>query len=426
MVVGVAATGGIGTAVAVTMLAAWLVTRPVATPLALGGNRTFAPSWRIGRVLVGTQVALSIVLLSHASILGRNVVSISMLDSGLTRDTVLVGSPTARVGRYRGLDPARYYREALDRVMTVPGVAAASFSMSRPQGGGPPPEPVGRAGTLIDAGDVTAEATQISPGFFATLGVPIVRGRDFTFADSESSPRVAVISQQLERRLFGDRSGVGEHLRISRRPEWQQVEIVGIAGDARVYDVRGGNQSIAYVPALQSGASAHYKFLLARAPAGASPAIQQAIDELGVEFITRFQTLEYARGRTILQERLMAGLGGAFSLLALLLVSAGIYGLLSYVLSLRRKEIGIRMALGADAGRMARAIFADGLATTGAGIALGLVGARRLVAVVGKRAGGNQSVRSGRGHGRVPGAAGRDDGGSCRSGAPRGEGGAVV
>jgi len=375
MIAGVAAVGGIGTAVAVTVIAAWLITRPSTGQLASGGSRTFAPSWRIGRILVGAQVALSIVLLSHTSILGRNVVSIVMLDSGLTHDTVLVGSPTARVGRYRELDPARYYREALDRVMTVPGVAAASFSMNRPQGGGPPPEPIGPAGTPIDAADVSAEATQISPGFFATVGVPIIRGRDFTYADGESSRRVAIISQQLERRLFGDRSGIGEHVRISRRPEWQQIEIVGIAGDARVYDVRGGNQSIAYVPALQSGALAHYKFLLARAPAGASLAIQQAIDGLGVEFITRFQTLEYARGRAILQERLMAALGGAFSAVALLLVSAGIYGLLSYVLSLRRKEIGIRIALGAQANQIARAILADGLRATALGVVAGSIGA---------------------------------------------------
>ena len=374
-IAGVAAAGGIGTAVAVTAIAAWLVTRPGTAPVVTAGSRTFAPSWRIGRLLVGTQVALSIVLLSHASILGRNVVSIAMLDSGLTRDTVLIGSPTARAGSFGKADPVRYYREALDRVMTVPGVAAASFSTSRPQGGGPPLEPVGPSGTAIDAGDASAEAAEISPGFFATLGLPIIRGRDFSYADTESSRRVAIISQQLERRLFGDRSGIGEHIRISQRPQWQQVEIVGIAGDARVYDVRGGNQSIAYLPALQSGAAAHYKFLVVRAPASASLAIQQAIDGLGVEFITRFRTLEYARGRVILQERLMAALGGAFSALALLLVSAGIYGLLSYVLSLRRKEIGIRMALGAQATQMATTIVSDGLVATAFGIVAGSIGA---------------------------------------------------
>jgi hypothetical protein len=213
---------------------------------------------------------------------------------------------------------------------------------------------------------------QISPGFFTTMEMPIVRGRDFSFADTESAPKVAIISATLERRLFGEGRGLGERVRISRRPEWQDAEVVGVARDARLFDVRGGNQSIAFTPAIQSGGLAHFKFLVVRAPQQASLAIQQAIDGLGVEYITRFQTVDYARGRAILQERVMAALSAFFGALALLLVSVGVYGLLSYMLSLRRKEFGIRLALGAHPARIAAQVAGAVVLIMALGVLAGL------------------------------------------------------
>ncbi|MEO8679047.1 MAG: ABC transporter permease [Vicinamibacterales bacterium] len=375
IIVGVAAVGGIGMAVAVTALAASIVTRSHSGLLSPGGTRTLARSSRVGKVLVGVQVALSIVLLTHTALLVRNVYGITTPPTGMTNDPVVIAFPTERVGAYKNLNPAAYYPQAIERVLRVPGVTAAAFSSMKPEGGSPAPEPVGRVGTATGENEVTADWPLVSPGFFTTVGVSIVRGRDFTYADNESSRRVTILSQSLERRLFGEGRGMGEHVRISRQPGWQDVAVVGIASDARVYDVRRGNMSIAYTPSIQSGARAHYKFLVARAPASASAGIEQAIDALGFEFIHKMQTLEYVRGRTILQERVMATVGGFFGVLALLLVSAGVYGLLSYALSLRRKEIGIRMALGARARGIGQAMLVESLMVTIAGISIGLIGA---------------------------------------------------
>jgi len=371
-IVAVAGVAGISVASLVTGISAWLVTRPGTITLAPGGARTVARSWQVGRLLVGTQVALSIVLLSQASLLVRSVYGMSAIDSGLTTDTVVVAYPTPRVNGYRNLDPASYYPRALERVRAVPGVAAAAFSTFKPEGGALPAEPVGLAGTTAADGDATAEWPLVSPGFFETIGIPILRGRDFTFGDHQQSRKVAIISAALERRLFGEGRGLGARIRVSRQPDWQDAEVVGIARDARVFDVRRANTAIVYTAAIQSGELANWKSLVVRGPERTAIAVQKAIDDLGVEYIRKTQTLDYARGRTILQERVMAGLGGFFGILALVLVSVGVYGLLSYVLSLRRKEFGIRLALGANPASIAGQVAATAAGVTAIGLLAGL------------------------------------------------------
>jgi predicted permease len=382
LVIIAAAVVSVGRGISITAIAAWASTSPRLMTTLAGGNRSVTRSARVGRVLVGVQAALVIVLLTHAALLGRNIYNMSAAESGLTSETVLVGRPLPLVGMYRQLDATAYYRDALPRLRAVPGVAAAAFSEYRPQQGALYPERVNRAGTPNDGTDVMAETTLVSPGLFETLGMSVSRGRDFALSDSEGSRRVVIISQSLAMRLFGDSGGLGERIRIASRPETQNLEVVGIVSNARLFDVRKGNLAIAYLPALQMGGLAHFKVLLARAPESAARAIQHAIDSLGAETLPRVQTVEYARGRTLLQERVMAALGGYFGVLALLLMAAGMYGLLAYVLSLRRKEMGIRMALGADGRQLGRTMLGDGLRIGGIGLVCGLVAALSTVGVL--------------------------------------------
>lgn len=382
-VAAIAAATSLIVGVAITAVAAWIVTSPDRLVVQRGGSRSVAGSSRVGKVLVGAQAALSIVLLTHAALLGRNIYNINAASSGLTTDTVLVGYPTQRVSGYKNLNADIYYRQALDRIHLIPGVQSAAFTEHRPESGALPlQEAVARAGASPDLRAPTAETTHVSPGFFETMGITVVQGRDFSFADTDESPRVAIVSRHLARQVFGKDSGLGERIRIGRRPEWQNLEVVGIASDARLFDLRTGNLSVAYVPFLQSGDLAHYKFLVARASSAAAPALQQAIETLGAEVMPRVRTLAYARNRTLLPERVMAAAGLYFALLAVILVSAGMYGLLTYVLSLRRKEFGIRLALGADARRLGRSIAGDGLRVAGLGVAIGLAAAMASVRVL--------------------------------------------
>lgn len=372
-IMAVAVAASLGVSMAVTMAAAISATRHGG--LTPGGSRTVARSSRAGRILVGAQVAASIVMLAHASLLARSVYGIATIDAGTTDDTVVIGYPSPLVDGYKNLDVGTHYRQALERVRAIPGVTAAAFSTFKPGGGALPPDVVGRSNTPQDPNDPQAGWTQVSPGFFDALGIKMVSGRDFSFNDGEKNAKVAIISAYLERQLFGEGRGIGQHVRVSSRPEWQDVEVVGVVSNARVFDVRRDTRSMIYTSAVQSGGMAHYKCLVARAPESTVPQLRKAIESFGVELMRRTQTLEYVRGRTILQERLLAGLSSYFGVLALALVSAGIYGLLSYVLSLRRKEIGIRMALGAEPKRMTAALLRDGLIVTLAGTIIGLGGA---------------------------------------------------
>jgi predicted permease len=364
----------IGIGGAICALAAWWVTRSAAAALTPGGTRSVTGAARTGRVLVGVQVAVAIVLLTDASLLGRNLYNLTAGNRVASGD-VLVGSASPLVGAYQGLDPEPYYREALARVRAVPGVQAASFSQYRPARGAVTQDIAGHAATPIGTGDVGVETTTVSPGFFDTIGLALLQGRDFDFSDGARAGRVAIVSRHAAEQLFGPGRGLGERIRVSSSPELQDLRVVGIAADAPVFDVRRGNDAIVYLPALQRGTLAHYKFLVLRAPASVVPEVAKALASLGRETLEGVSTVDYIRGRTLMQERLLAAIGGYFGLVSLVLMAAGVHGLVSYVLSLRRREIAIRMALGADARRIGSSILFGSLHMAVIGLAAGLVAA---------------------------------------------------
>ena len=383
-VIAVASLAAVATGFTVAAGAAYIVVRSRVTLSMQIGGRSVARSWRVGRAMVGVQIAVSLVLVTHASLFARSLQKLEATPPGVTSETVLVGYTQQRVGTYERTDPLAYYQQALSRLHTLPGVAAAAFSRARPQGGALPLQSVGVARSTPESG-TWAEIAAVSPGFFDALGVDVVAGRDLTFFDDERAPRVAVISQAAEARLFGTGQGLGRQIRISADPQWQHTTVVGVVRDARVFDVRSGNESIVYTPALQLGSLAHFKYLVVRAPTSSSRDVQQALESLGVELLPGVRSLSYIRGRTILQERVLAGLGGFFGLLGLLVVTVGLYGLLSYVLSLRRREIGVCMALGASASHVARKILRDGLAVALGGMLVGMaavIGSTRLLSSV--------------------------------------------
>ncbi len=352
---------------------AWRVGHASPTATLQRSTRTATRSGRTGRTLVAVQVGMSLVLLTNAGLLVRSLQEIRAVDSGMRTDDVFVVYPGPKPGGYQGVDHDSYYPAVLQRLAGIAGVRDVSASLSKPAAGaGPVPEPVSRVADAPGSSHaVPALQTSVSPGFFNTLGVPMLTGRDFNWRDHSRSRRVAVISQSLADRIYGGRAAVGQRIRIGVTPENQDVEVVGIVADARLYDLKESNVAAVYVPALQTPDPA-WKCYVVRGHGVSMAAVQQAVESLGVELINSpVESLNFIVDRALLQERVVAAFAAFFGTLALLMAGIGLYGLTSYHVSERRREIGIRMALGADAGRVMAGVMGDAVQITVAGVLVG-------------------------------------------------------
>lgn len=340
-------------------------------------TRTSTASRRTGRLLVAVQVALSLVLLINAGLLVRSLQEIRAVDSGMQGDDVFVVFPGPRPGGYTGVDHDSYYPAVLQRLASIGGVQEVSSALFKPaSGGGGSPEPVSRVGEGTGASaESSAVRASVSPGFFKTLGIPLVAGRDFDWRDHSRSRRVAVISQNLADRTFGQQPAIGQRLRIGTSPTDQDIEVIGVVGDAHLFNLKDSNKAMAYVPSLQAS-DPGYKCYVVRGQGVSMAAVREAVESLGVERITsNVETMDVIVGRALLQERVVAAFATFFGTLALLMSGIGLYGLTSYYVSERRREIGIRMALGADARRVVNGVLGDAFRVTVGGIAAGAAGA---------------------------------------------------
>ena len=347
-------------------------------------SRAIASTGRVGRLLVSAQMALSLVLVANAGLLVRSLSQVRSIESGISRtDGVFVAYPSPRPGGYDNLDSDLYYQQVLQRISAVPGVQRASASLGKPATTGTGPldfvAPISEQ-SVLERG-VQSTGAQVSPGFFDAIGIQLVKGRDFSWQDSSRARRVAILSHSLAQRLFGPGDPIGQRVRVGLTPELQEVEVIGVAADARLYDVKNPNLLAIYLPALQDP-DANYKCFVIRGTNVSYGALKQAVESLGREELGAMVTMRYITDRALLQERLTAMIAGFFGMLALLLAGIGLYGLMSYAVAQRQREIGIRMALGADTARVVRDVIRDGLAVSVGGVGIGFAAALAATQVV--------------------------------------------
>ena len=366
-----------------SVVPAWRATRRSAAEALQHGTRTGTASGRTGQVLVAAQVALSLVLLATAGVLVRSLGTVRAIQSGIERsDEVFVAYPSGRAGGFAGVDNDVYYPDLLGRVAALPGVRSVSASLLKPGTGGAFTELIAPAGeTAVLERGIASQRTPVSPGFFAAVGIPLTKGRDFSWSDRSRADRVAILSQSLATRLFGEREAIGQRLRVGLQPGPQDPVVIGVAADARLYNVKSANLLAIYTPALQDP-QANYKCLVIRGTAVSLRDVKSAVESFGRENLDRMVTLRYISERALLQDRLTAMFSTFFGALALLLAAIGVYGLMSYTVEQRRREIGIRVALGADARRVMREVVRDGVSVTLAGAAVGFAGALASVELV--------------------------------------------
>jgi predicted permease len=327
---------------------------------------------RLGKSLIVTQVALSLVLLAAAGLFLRTLKKLRTIEPGFQASGVLDASLYPKPGGYKNLDWVNYYQELTARIARIPGVESAGIAKMS-LGWRAWKEDV-RASDASDS--VKTNFALVMPGFFPTVGIYPRSGRIFTWRDDDRAPRVAAVSESLAKRLFaGRREAIGQRLEITTEPTWQKVEIVGIVSDASLYDIREHAPLTVYLPTTQYGEYMGWSQMMLRskaAPAVMANAVRQTVDSLGHEYVAKTHMVVETIDRSILRERVFAILSAFFGALALLLAGIGLYGLMAYNVTRRTQEIGVRIALGAARKNVLSMILRETLGLTGIGIVLGL------------------------------------------------------
>jgi predicted permease len=347
-------------------------------------RRDLAGTHRFGLagVLVSVQVATSLVLLVGAGLFVRTLMNLRQLDLGFDREHVLVlrlepeGSNQKRGNEVR---LRRMYDSVIDRVRALPGVRDVSLSGTTPLGSenllmAPDIEV---SGYVRSAGEkIPLRMMQIYPGYFSTLGIPLLAGRDLELADDNiGAPSVAVINETLARQLFTSAAAaVGRSFVLPNRRTFQ---IVGVVRDTRDRALREAARPLAYATYAQTPTGRGQMTLLVRTT-GDPHAIVAAVRQFAREIdpampLAEPQTLSDRADAGMRQERLVALLSALFSILALVLAIIGLYGVLAYAVARRQAEFGVRLALGASPARLTRLVLGESLVVVATGLVAGMV-----------------------------------------------------
>ncbi len=339
----------------------------------------------LNKALIITQVALSLVLLLGAGLFVRSFESLRSLDLGFQKESLLEITLYPKPGGYQNLELNSYHKQLLARISSLPGVGSVSFgdaTIPSPQGWHDTVSPMSADSST--GVRLMANAAEVSPAFFRTLGIQLLRGREFEATDDEHHPRVAVVNTNLAERLFPNGDAIGKTVRFGVMPEYQNIEIVGIARNARIFDIRDATTPVIFLSSFQY--PHEWGGLLVRtkaAPEALVETVGHEVESLGHEYVLRTRTVAQTINAELVEERVTAMLSGFFADLALLLASIGLYGLMSYVVTRRTREIGIRVALGAQREDVLWIVLRETLALAAIGLTIGIpcaVAACRLIA----------------------------------------------
>jgi len=329
---------------------------------------------RLSKSLVAAQVGLSMLLLVGAGLFVRTLQSLKSLDVGFDRYNLVVFSTNPVLVGYSRERAARLYRELLNRLETIPGVRSASLAVFGPlEAGGWNTRATVPGFVPHSDQDTEVEMNLVGPRFFETVGMPILAGRGFDTRDQQSPAKGVLINDVMARHYFGSENPVGRTITVNE----VQNEVVGIVSDVKSRSVRDPLTRKAYVPFPTSGEFAGQISFAVRASGDVSSLIAHIRQEVrGLDPnvpLYNLKTMVEHIDQSLSQERLIATLASFFGLLGLLLVCVGLYGVMSYVVVRRTKEIGIRMALGARRARVVWMVFCESLILTLLGICCGLV-----------------------------------------------------
>ena len=341
---------------------------------ATGRGLTGGRGLTLRRALVVLQVALSLVLVASALLFTRSLNKLLTIDAGFNQEKLLV----ARVGfRRLSIAPERrieFKAQLLERIKAVPGVESVAESDTLPLTGGGRSNVVWMEGNLDDKIDVSFN--RVGVDYFHTLQLPLRGGREFNSHDNLSAPKVAIVNETFAR-MLRQTTPVGRRLVVETTPNEPETtyEIVGVARDAKFEELKEGSLAVIYLPSLQDPQPAPNRQFLIRSnlpQAEITASINSAFNEVSPALDTTYEWFRTMVRTSMLRERLMATLSGFFGVLALVLATIGLYGILSYAVASRTNEIGIRMALGASTREVVKLILREAMILVSVGIVAGL------------------------------------------------------
>ncbi len=335
--------------------------------------------FRLRELLVVAQVALAVTLLIGAGLLGRTFVSLIKMEAGFNPNNLLVFQLFLPNDKYKDQNQVRaFYRQITGEFKSIPGVAEVSSVSAGPQfGGNESVEWTAEGLAPSPSGDYKqARFYDTGPGYFRTMQIPILRGREFTEQDNESSPEVAVVNETLARRYWQEGDAVGKRLFLPHSKK--TLEIVGVAGDVRRFDLDDQIQPEIYWPYLQETRWATYFTLRTNQdPSSFVSVVRSRVTQADPEVtVSRASSVDALIYRSLKRPRFNMVVLFIFAGAALMLAAVGLYGVVSYSVSQRTREMGIRLALGAEPRKVLRMVMRETLTFVLIGVMLGLFLAR--------------------------------------------------
>ena len=341
------------------------------------GTTTGPERLRLQRLLVVGQLALSLFLLVGAGLFVEGFLEEVRASVGFDSHNLLTASVSLRGLPY--LEPQRqkqFFEDVLRRIATLPGVESAALTTDLPFSF------PGRVSFTVEGLPLTKPQERpkcgwfaVSPGHFATIQLPLLRGREFTASDDGDAPQVLIVNEAFVRRFLGTENAIGRHIRLDlgdRDPDpWR--EVVGVVGNVREFLGQVQPRPEIFVPfATHPGALMRFMVRSRTDPASLSDGLRRAVWAVDPDqAVTEIRTMDRVIADSSQGDDLMAGTMGVFAFLALLMAAVGIFGVLSYLVERRTQEMGIRLALGAEPGALLRLVIRKGMALVGVGAGMG-------------------------------------------------------
>jgi predicted permease len=356
-------------------------------PAIQAARQVFAPGLRLesrsftsaGRLLslrsalILVQVALSLPLLFTAALLLKTLQNLRAVDTGFGKENVLLASVNPALNGYTPERSANFFNELLARTRALPGVKHASLASDSPISGGWDSNTISVEGYTPRQGErMSGDVTTISTDYFKTLAIPLVAGRDFSEEDREGSPKVAIVNEKLAKHFFGTTDPIGKKIGLGKAPD---ITIVGVIKDAQYVTLRSAIRRHFYLPVTQEKVLTNLTLQVKAEsdPQVVAGAVRGELKALDPHLpLYNVKTLATEIDESLVQERLVTWLSSAFGLLATLLTALGLYGVLTFSVARRTREIGIRVALGAQRRDVFKLIMIRGVVLVGIGALVGV------------------------------------------------------